>query len=74
MFKNKDTHGEKVECSSARLRSPTSSFGKPEKERERDVSAVQAKASADNLTYRWKALCYGLFLKSNNSCGFFKPW
>lgn len=41
---------------------------------ERDVSAAQAKASADNLTYRWKALCYGLFLKSNNSCGFFKPW
>ena len=43
-------------------------------ERERDISAVQAKASADNLTYRWKALRYGLFLKSNNSCGFFKPW
>lgn len=43
-------------------------------ERERDISALQAKASADNLTYRWKALCYGLFLKSNNSCGFFKPW
>lgn len=49
-------------------------IGKAERERERDISAVQAKASADNLTYRWKALCYGLFLKSNNSCGFFKPW
>lgn len=47
-------------------------IGKPE--RERDISAAQAKASADNLTYRWKALRYGLFLKSNNSCGFFKPW
>ncbi len=38
-----------------------------ERERERDTSALQAKASADNLTYRWKALHYGLFLNSGGS-------
>lgn len=65
----------KVERRSAQLGSAHSNvlIVEREGERERDISAVQAKVSADNLTYRWKALGYGLFLKSNNSCGFFKP-
>lgn len=72
--------GKKVQHCSARLGSAALSIElivnleKKRERRERDISVLQAKASADNLTYRWKALGYGLFLKSNNSCGFLKPW
>lgn len=74
MFKNKDTlvsHGGRL--TAAQFGCALQQAHREGSEREREISAVQAKASADNLTYRWKALCYGLFLKSNNSCGFFKP-